>query len=81
MTTLNHYTIVINGETCDEHAPGYSPEGALETYIDELGDPEAFLLDSNMDEIIVTDNATGESWRMSGGCHVEVTHNWVGLPR
>lgn len=78
MSSLNHYTIVINDDTCDEHAPGYSPEDALETYLDELGEPDAFLISSDTDEIIIIDNETGESWRMSGECHVHVEHDWHG---
>lgn len=78
MSSLNHYTIVINDETCDDHAPGFGPEGALETYLDELGEPDAYLINGNSDEIIVTDNETGESWRMSGECRVEVVHDWLG---
>jgi len=78
MSSLNHYTIVINDETCDDHAPGFGPEDALATYLDDLGETDAYLISGSTDEIIVTDNETGESWRMSGGCHVNVEHDWLG---
>ena len=77
MSNLKHYTIVINDETCDDDAIGDTPEEALELYLDELGDATAYYTNSSVDEIILTDNETGESWRMSGECHVHVEHDWV----